>query len=125
MKNWPTALRYCRDKYTELAAVRSQDESDKLHRLLQKAKAKDAWIGLLDDMRVWKWSLDGSVFHNHNKYESWKPGQPSWTTESSSCVTVMDDGDWQDAKCDSIFPSVCYNGKTILFFLQASKKTHF
>lgn len=113
LKTWSNARRYCRDKHAELAAVRSQGESDELHRLLRKAKAKDAWIGLHDSTLLWKWSLDGSVFYTRNMYESWKPGQPSGTTERSSCVTVMDDGDWEDAKCDLLFPSVCYNGKTI------------
>lgn len=125
LKTWSDARQYCRDKYTDLAAVRSQDESDEVHRLLQKMKARGAWIGLFDNILVWRWSLDGSVFNNQNSYEAWKSGQPSRMTESDSCVTVMGDGGWEDTKCDYKFPSVCYNGKTILFFLQTSKRQIF
>lgn len=123
MMTWGNARQHCREKYDELATVRNQDENDELHRLLQKAKTKEAWIGLYDDMHIWKWSLNSRVFNNRVNYNSWGPGEPSRTASSRSCVTVTGDGDWSDVTCDLLFPSVCYNGEPILLFLQTSQSS--
>lgn len=121
MMTWVNARRHCREKYNELASVRNQDENDQLRRLLQKAKTEEAWLGLYDDMHIWKWALNGKRYN----YESWGPGEPSRTASSRSCVTVTRDGDWSDVRCDLKFPSVCYNGEPIFAFPTNKLKAHF
>ncbi|KAK1139766.1 C-type mannose receptor 2-like, partial [Acipenser oxyrinchus oxyrinchus] len=75
VKSWSEAQRYCREKHTDLATVRSQEEAEQLL-TIAGASLRDSWIGLYrDDTQNWQWSNSDDVI-----YSNW-----SWTEAQQYC----------------------------------------
>uniref|UniRef100_A0A3B4CMU0 C-type lectin domain-containing protein n=1 Tax=Pygocentrus nattereri TaxID=42514 RepID=A0A3B4CMU0_PYGNA len=74
-KNWTDAQKHCREKYTDLATIESQEEMNALVAVLNE-KTGHFWIGLRQkenkDNTCWTWS-DGSNF----SYSNWNSGEPN------------------------------------------------
>uniref|UniRef100_A0A3B1JSL6 C-type lectin domain-containing protein n=1 Tax=Astyanax mexicanus TaxID=7994 RepID=A0A3B1JSL6_ASTMX len=114
-KNWVDAQKYCRENFTDLATIESQEEMNIVKAAL-KGMTGDFWIGLKEipgqtkvakGTCVWMWS-DGSIF----SYTSWSSGQPD-NNAGDNCVTAKSDFgfSWNDLRCYWTKNFVCYKGE--------------
>ncbi|XP_064418080.1 C-type lectin domain family 4 member K-like [Latimeria chalumnae] len=61
LRTWNDALDYCRTKKTDLASIRSQEEQEKVEKLVKNSSDGDGvWIGLRKDrlFGFWFWMND-------------------------------------------------------------------
>ncbi|MGH0114539.1 UNVERIFIED_CONTAM: hypothetical protein FKN15_020450, partial [Acipenser sinensis] len=92
--NWSAAQTYCRDKYTDLATVHSQEEAKQLDNF---NISTSAWIGMyLDGNENWQWSNGDDVTYNTRRAKLF-------------CVTVNPDRDWTDSVYHDTKRFMCYN----------------
>ncbi|XP_037389939.1 C-type mannose receptor 2-like [Pygocentrus nattereri] len=122
-KTWTDAQKHCREKFTDLATIESQEEMNALVAVLN-GKTGHFWIGLRQKEnanntcfqgaaaglpsggvnRCWTWS-DGSNF----SYSNWNTGEPNNAgTDNCGESWSEDGGKWNDADCSTLKPSVCY-----------------
>ncbi|KAK6477817.1 macrophage mannose receptor 1-like, partial [Huso huso] len=95
VKSWSEAQRYCREKHTDLATVRSQEEAEQLLNITG-ASLRDSWIGLYrDDTQNWQWSNSNDVI-----YSNWRA--------DLFCASVNSDGKWTDLSCNLQKAFMCY-----------------
>ncbi|KAL6491144.1 hypothetical protein MHYP_G00014890 [Metynnis hypsauchen] len=84
-KNWTDAQNYCRENFTDLATIESQEEMNALITVLNGRKGY-FWIGLRQKVQQnnisWIWS-DGS----NSSYRYWYPGEPS-NRVGDNCVEM-------------------------------------
>uniref|UniRef100_A0A3P9CKN4 C-type lectin domain-containing protein n=1 Tax=Maylandia zebra TaxID=106582 RepID=A0A3P9CKN4_9CICH len=69
--NWSAAQSYCREKYTDLISINTEQDNIKITALMLSniINTQTAWIGLYKTS--WGW-LDGS----NATYTNWKSGEP-------------------------------------------------
>ncbi|XP_057685320.1 macrophage mannose receptor 1-like isoform X2 [Corythoichthys intestinalis] len=105
------ALRHCKDKHHNLAAVQDQEDVktmmniEDLETILKEEQL--AWIGLSTREPRWKWSLLGQTFYRDLNYSKWNPEQPNDTQDRECCVLMDHKGYWHDVKCDQQLPFIC------------------
>ncbi|XP_067284266.1 putative C-type lectin domain family 20 member A isoform X2 [Pseudorasbora parva] len=104
-KTWDEAQAYCRENYTELATVHSNEDSANLREAVYKM-TNMAWIGLYNDINSWRWSYQDEKI----KFLSWITGEPNNYDGHEECG-MMHSGTWNDWGCTALFPFVCYNEK--------------
>ncbi|KAK1155279.1 macrophage mannose receptor 1-like isoform X2, partial [Acipenser oxyrinchus oxyrinchus] len=93
--NWYAAQTHCRDKYTDLATVHSQEEVKQLLDILNISA--NAWIGMYrDGNENWQWSNGDEVTYNTRRVKLF-------------CATVNPDGDWTDSVCHDKKHFMCYD----------------
>ncbi|MGH0157381.1 UNVERIFIED_CONTAM: hypothetical protein FKN15_033283, partial [Acipenser sinensis] len=96
VKSWSEAQSYCREKHTELATVRSQEEAEQLLNLTGDSLSDTAWIGLYrDDTQNWQWSNSDDVIYSN------------WRAELF-CASVSSTGEWEDRVCNEKKAFMCY-----------------
>ncbi|KAK1151731.1 macrophage mannose receptor 1-like [Acipenser oxyrinchus oxyrinchus] len=96
--SWSEAQSYCREKHTDLATVRSQEEAEQLLNITGGSVNATAWIGLYrDDTQNWQWSNSDDVIF----YSNW--------TANLFCASVRSSGEWRDLRCQEKNPFMCYN----------------
>ncbi|KAK6469596.1 snaclec coagulation factor IX/factor X-binding protein subunit B3-like [Huso huso] len=94
--SWSEAQSYCREKHTDLATVRSQNEAVQLLNIAGASLNAAAWIGLYrDDTQNWQWSNSDDVIYSN------------WTAELF-CASVNSIGEWRDLLCQEKNPFMCY-----------------
>ncbi|KAL7875542.1 hypothetical protein AOLI_G00105050 [Acnodon oligacanthus] len=75
-KTWTDAQKHCRENFTDLATIESQEEMNAVIAVLNGTRGR-FWIGLKlkneHDNTSWSWS-DGS----NSSYRDWKPGEPNF-----------------------------------------------
>ncbi|MGH0137945.1 UNVERIFIED_CONTAM: hypothetical protein FKN15_030372 [Acipenser sinensis] len=99
--NWSAAQTHCRDKYTDLATVHSQEEVKQLDHF---NISTNAWIGMYRDVSEnWQWSNGDEVTYNTRRGKLF-------------CVTVNPDRDWTDSVCHDKKHFMCYNSSKGIFF---------
>ncbi|KAK6469578.1 snaclec coagulation factor IX/factor X-binding protein subunit B3-like [Huso huso] len=97
VKSWSEAQSYCREKHTDLATVRSQEEAEQLLNITGDSLNDTAWIGLYrDDTQNWQWSNSDDVI-----YSNWKA--------ELFCASVKSSGEWEDRVCNEGKAFMCYN----------------
>ncbi|KAI5620125.1 C-type mannose receptor 2-like, partial [Silurus asotus] len=107
---WADAQIYCREKYTDIATVVSNADSQRLNKeAASKGLATPAWVGLYDDIKSWRWSLNNLLLLDVG-YTSWSSGQPNNALSLESCVAVGVYGNWYDTACYFVRAIVCYDG---------------
>ncbi|XP_017332204.1 putative C-type lectin domain family 20 member A [Ictalurus punctatus] len=97
---WPKALAYCRQYYTDLASARDETENS----FIQALVTGITWFGLIKD--PWKW-----VDHTNFSTISWISGQPDNSMRNENCGYVYM-GNAADASCTDILPFFCYSVST-------------
>uniref|UniRef100_A0A4W5QXJ1 C-type lectin domain-containing protein n=1 Tax=Hucho hucho TaxID=62062 RepID=A0A4W5QXJ1_9TELE len=112
-KNWTDAQEYCRQHYTNLSIIHTEEDWKAIQSTLGNFSG-DAWIGLHRDKpdpdEKWKWS-DGKDFMFFN----WATGFGNHM--GKDCVTSTS-SHWQPADCGLLLQYVCQqlghneNGKT-------------
>ncbi|MGH0171465.1 UNVERIFIED_CONTAM: hypothetical protein FKN15_061219 [Acipenser sinensis] len=96
LKSWSEAQSYCREKHTDLATVRSQEEAQQLLNIAGASLITDAWIGLYrDGTQNWQWSNCEDVIY-------------SWTAKLF-CASINSVGQWEDRVCFEKNAFMCYN----------------
>ncbi|XP_036978408.1 C-type lectin domain family 10 member A-like [Acanthopagrus latus] len=73
-RNMTEAQRYCREKYIDLATIKSTQSVS----FLNSTAANFYWIGLYDDVNSWRWSLSDTRFYRNGETEfrQWGTQQP-------------------------------------------------
>ncbi|XP_041081665.1 C-type mannose receptor 2-like [Polyodon spathula] len=92
---WSEAQSYCRQKHTDLATVRSQEEAEQLFNVRGDSFNGAAWIGLHRDKENWQWSNSDDVTYNN-----WPVGL--------YCAAVNSYGVWYDSSCFHHKNFMCY-----------------
>ncbi|KAL1282205.1 hypothetical protein QQF64_001008 [Cirrhinus molitorella] len=113
--NWTDAQSHCREYYTDLSTITSQEEQDMLIQLAGD-NSLDKWIGLYrnpSNINQFLWS-DGNVF----TYSKWETNQPNNKNGNQYCVPLR--LNWFDYECFKLYTFFCY--KTV-FILVKEKKT--
>ncbi|KAL7880769.1 hypothetical protein SRHO_G00030230 [Serrasalmus rhombeus] len=136
-KTWTDAQNYCKEKYTDLATIESQEEMNALLAVLNR-KTGYFWIGLRQKKNVkntcfqgaaagppmtsgvnrcWTWS-DGSNF----SYSNWNSGEPNNAgTDNCGDLRSANRYRWNDGLCSYTNQFVCYNKIPLILINQ--KKT--
>ncbi|KAI4890375.1 hypothetical protein NFI96_021530, partial [Prochilodus magdalenae] len=114
-KSWYDAQSYCREIHTDLATVRNEAENEEIKKA---ASEGPVWIGLYRD--PWKWSDQ-----SNSSFRYWQKNQPDNHDEKENCTTMVknDGGRWNDAKCETQSPFICYERKNSTYKLINEEKT--
>uniref|UniRef100_A0A3B5A657 C-type lectin domain-containing protein n=1 Tax=Stegastes partitus TaxID=144197 RepID=A0A3B5A657_9TELE len=94
--SWSDAQLYCRDRYTDLASVRNEEENRKIQRL---TKESSTWIGLFRSGKTREWSDQSDSTYLPQQYRfinislSWHEAQRFCRVKFADLATVnnMDD----------------------------------
>ncbi|MGH0175324.1 UNVERIFIED_CONTAM: hypothetical protein FKN15_070258 [Acipenser sinensis] len=93
-KSWSEAQSYCRERYTDLVTVDSQDEAELLF-IAEHSLNDAAWIGLYRDTQNWQWSNSDDVI-----YTNWRA--------DLFCASVNSQGEWDDLVCSEKKAFMCF-----------------
>uniref|UniRef100_A0A667WH85 C-type lectin domain-containing protein n=1 Tax=Myripristis murdjan TaxID=586833 RepID=A0A667WH85_9TELE len=114
-----SAQSYCRQHYTDLATVSSEEDVVKLNDVVG---SHPSWIGLYYDINSWRWSLQNKSYYGEGEAEfrMWASGQPDNYYSDEYCVVMTTEGQWGGHLCSHTHPFICYNGenKTTCEFIQ-------
>ncbi|XDV19159.1 hypothetical protein PO909_024697 [Leuciscus waleckii] len=79
---WPEALRHCRQNYTDLVSVHSEEMQRRVMNVVKRASTEAVWLGLHNycQMNMWLW-LSGEIVC----YQNWAPG--NGTTPENCSLT--------------------------------------
>ncbi|XP_058241064.1 putative C-type lectin domain family 20 member A [Hemibagrus wyckioides] len=106
---WSSAQSYCREKYTDLATVVTDEDWVRLkNETASKGLTSHAWIGLYNDLNSWRWSLNELPLKTVT-YSKWNPGDPNNYYGRESCDIINGNGAWEDVPCTDLRPFICYN----------------
>ncbi|XP_030635174.1 macrophage mannose receptor 1-like [Chanos chanos] len=114
LKTWTEAQTYCREHYTDLATLDSEEDTDELIKAVDTQNSHLAhghvWIGLRQgDSEKWLWSLTGTHFCRETNFSNWDNGEPNNRGRKEDCVEMLRDGKWNDKKCEVSHAFVCYD----------------
>lgn len=111
-KTWTEAQSYCREKYTDLVTINSEEDMVRLSHVLW-SEHDEVWIGLYGDFNNWKWSLEREGFYEEGEAEfrNWFHAEPNTNVGPFVCVNIATSGVWSDYWCQNALSFVCYNGK--------------
>uniref|UniRef100_A0A8C4SEL2 C-type lectin domain-containing protein n=1 Tax=Erpetoichthys calabaricus TaxID=27687 RepID=A0A8C4SEL2_ERPCA len=103
--SWDEARTYCQVCFKELVSV-TPDNSAVLVEILNN----DSWIGMrkkLGGPMDWsRWSDNTSLV-----FQNWYPRSPDPNNTEDTCVKLLSFGAWLEDDCNSLLPSICYEGK--------------
>ncbi|RXN24079.1 C-type mannose receptor 2-like protein [Labeo rohita] len=106
LMTWAEAQSYCREKYTALATVQSDEARAKLKEAANAVNFQSvAWIGYYRD--VWRWSYQNMMIG----YTRWDSSEPDLFNTNKSCVFVSRNGLWADTYCSEVRYFFCRTGK--------------
>uniref|UniRef100_A0A3B1JXZ4 C-type lectin domain-containing protein n=1 Tax=Astyanax mexicanus TaxID=7994 RepID=A0A3B1JXZ4_ASTMX len=97
LNTWRAAQTYCRQYYTDLATIHSEQELQRVWGLLTNSDT--VWIGLF--FGLWEWS-DGKK----TTFQNWYSGQP-WIGDCAAVSTKWI-GYWFNTVCDDKIAFMCY-----------------
>ncbi|KAK7177195.1 hypothetical protein R3I93_001240 [Phoxinus phoxinus] len=83
---WPEALRYCRQNFTDLVSVHSEEMQRRVVNVVKRASTAAVWLGLRHSCTVglWFWVSGETVC-----YQNWAPGNG---TGDEDCVSAVRSG---------------------------------
>ncbi|XDV19458.1 hypothetical protein PO909_024928, partial [Leuciscus waleckii] len=90
---WPEALRHCRQNYTDLVSVHSEEMQEEVMNVVKRASTEAVWLGLRHSCTVglWFWVSGETVC-----YQNWAPGNGTGDEDCESGVrsgAVLSGGD--------------------------------
>ncbi|KAK2861761.1 hypothetical protein Q5P01_001294 [Channa striata] len=96
------ARQYCRDYFTDLSSINSQEENDDL------SATVPVWIGLYKDANdTWSWSGGKAA-----SFFNWS--ERNYTSEDNRCVVDSSEG-WQKTNCEHVAPGFyCFKSNLVL-----------
>uniref|UniRef100_UPI003AAC98D7 macrophage mannose receptor 1-like n=1 Tax=Centroberyx gerrardi TaxID=166262 RepID=UPI003AAC98D7 len=109
-KTWSEAREYCREEYTDLSRIHSQEEDQELFKI--EKRFATVWIGLYrDDNDIWKWSGGGNA-------SFLSPLEHKSVNKSDRCVVHTTTG-WHAMSCVSKRHFFCFESS--LFLVKENK----
>ncbi|XP_052407374.1 macrophage mannose receptor 1 [Carassius gibelio] len=109
---WLDAQSYCRARFTDLAAVTTMNDVNRLVNTVTPGRSGSVWIGLhAVEVKRWVWSM-GDI----SQENMWHPGEPNGDGE---CVRSFN-GSWYDESCSTVLPFVCFNDSAGLMITQTA-----
>ncbi|XP_043973279.1 putative C-type lectin domain family 20 member A [Gambusia affinis] len=117
-KTWDEARQYCREKYTDLAKIESNED---ISRLSAPFSYSWVWFGLRDDPKSWKdtmgsdanswrWSTTGET--GQTTYHTWSLGEPNYGGANETCVVMTSTGQWADRTCSLQKSFICFTKRS-------------
>uniref|UniRef100_A0A665UHQ8 C-type lectin domain-containing protein n=1 Tax=Echeneis naucrates TaxID=173247 RepID=A0A665UHQ8_ECHNA len=99
-KTWTDAQKYCREKYTDLLSIESNDDL----RLMNSVSVPTtwSWIGL----NPWRWSDRNS----NSSFRNWEAIEPN-SEGQEHCVAENSQRYWADGDCHLAYFFWCYKGE--------------
>ncbi|XP_017538271.2 macrophage mannose receptor 1-like [Pygocentrus nattereri] len=111
-KNWTDAQKHCRETYTDLATIESQEEMNALIAVLN-GTASDFWIGMNYNTN-WAWS-DGSAM----SYTYWMSGEPNNIgVENCAKFSNLYAFSWNNIHCHLTLQFICYKSLPLILIKQ-------
>ncbi|XP_058271529.1 macrophage mannose receptor 1-like [Hemibagrus wyckioides] len=113
-KTWAEAQRYCRENYVDLVSVNNIDEQQALNKIVKIWNSRQTWIGLYDDLKSWKWSLDDASFYKNGdrNFRNWYINKPRNWNGNNLCVYIFSySTEWVVASCSHTLPFICFDGR--------------
>lgn len=109
--NWTEAQRYCREEFDDLATIDNDYNNQRLLTLARESD-DDIWIGLYNDINIWKWSGEGKNFYfvAGAKFLTWMKNQPNNKFGNQHCVAYYDSREINDLYCGERHPFICNDG---------------
>ncbi|KAM9852047.1 uncharacterized protein ACBR49_005153 [Aulostomus maculatus] len=98
-KTWREAQAYCREHYIDLPLIENWEENSRLRHI--KKPLGRSWLALYREPWVWS-DRSNSSFRNFMHLS------PNNNGKNEHCVAENQSGEWDDRKCDSEIPSICY-----------------
>lgn len=70
---------------------------------------QQAWIGMYDDVKSWRWSISDSSFYQNGEaaFRYWWPGLPDNDGGKEDCAEIYRAGPWNDKYCGNQNKAVC------------------
>uniref|UniRef100_A0A667WHX1 C-type lectin domain-containing protein n=1 Tax=Myripristis murdjan TaxID=586833 RepID=A0A667WHX1_9TELE len=111
-KSWAEAQSSCRQTYTDLATVASEEDEAELTDALGEHHGSQVWIGQYDDISSWRWSLQSETYYSEGETEfrMWASTEPH-SIYTENCAFTKSDRSWADIDCMTALPFFCYHGK--------------
>ncbi|XP_060882203.1 secretory phospholipase A2 receptor-like [Labrus mixtus] len=122
---WTEAQSYCREKFTDLASVSSQQESDQLREATEELDVGHLWIGLYNDIDSWRWSLEEEGYYGEGEAEfrKWGVREPNNFMGIEHCAMMHISGVWIDVSCNIKIWFTCFKNSSSSFILVNETKT--
>uniref|UniRef100_A0A667WI21 C-type lectin domain-containing protein n=1 Tax=Myripristis murdjan TaxID=586833 RepID=A0A667WI21_9TELE len=110
--HWAEAQSSCRQTYTDLATVASEEDEAELTDALGEHHGSQVWIGQYDDISSWRWSLQSETYYGEGETEfrMWASPEPH-SIYTENCAFTNWVGLWADIDCMRALPFLCYHGK--------------
>ncbi|XP_076027628.1 macrophage mannose receptor 1-like isoform X2 [Genypterus blacodes] len=115
-KTWIEAQSYCRERDGDLASIKTAEDLKKVENLIQ-GHAPEVWIGLSDDEKSWRWSMDGTYIFDgdgNSAFGNWMVFHHNNAASNEHCAEISN-GVLNDIACGSLRQSVCYDNLTNTF----------
>ncbi|XP_071356649.1 macrophage mannose receptor 1-like [Trachinotus anak] len=111
---WTEAQSYCRERFIDLATVNNHDDNQRLLALSLNSESSRAWIGLYDNIKSWKWSMEDGNFHVDIDSDllTWSMGEPDNYQGKQHCVLYDDTMKLNDQPCKDPHPFICYDANS-------------
>ena len=86
-----------------LAEVESKEENDFIMDTIAARGNAMHWLGGNLQEGVFRWSHSGRTF----TYTNWMGGQPDNANNDQHCLRTVNDGTWDDLRCNHILFFIC------------------
>ncbi|XP_053086693.1 putative C-type lectin domain family 20 member A [Pangasianodon hypophthalmus] len=104
---WTDAQSHCREMYSDLATIVSNNDWMRLKKeVASKNLTSAAWTGLYNDINSWRWSLNDL---KNITVQKWHSRQPDNYGGNQSCGIIDSGGYWYDECCTDTKPFICYS----------------
>ncbi|XP_008334656.1 P-selectin isoform X3 [Cynoglossus semilaevis] len=110
-QRWTQARQWCRNHFTDIVSIHSQEETDFINELLP-LHTKYYWIGISRvTSGVWTWEDTNETVPE--AFQNWAEGEPD-DIPDQDCVEIYikrdkDTARWNNEKCNSRKGTVCYS----------------
>ncbi|XP_008401322.2 macrophage mannose receptor 1-like [Poecilia reticulata] len=103
-KNWSDAQTYCRERFSDLAAILNAANGTEAR---QAAGTSRVWIGLSNG--TWKWSWDeNQLSPGSSMFTMWSFNEP----QDRKCTLFSKTGFWSAKACGDLNDFLCYDGSS-------------
>ncbi|XP_040909715.1 putative C-type lectin domain family 20 member A [Toxotes jaculatrix] len=113
LKNWTEAQSYCREHFVDLATIETAEDWDRVKTIFDSSGQR-AWIGLYNDVKDWKWSLNDTYLYRDGNTEvrDWFGSDFDNYQGLEWCMEMHGTGALNDLGCNYLRRSMCYNEST-------------
>ena len=96
IKDWKSAVQYCRDQNGYLATITTQEENDFLYSYIKQKGYSSAYFGLSDEESEGTWIWENGEEVTYTNWHSGKPNAESSSENYAMFYYKYSDGTWND-----------------------------